>query len=130
MSRKLEAIQIQDQGSGRRDYIDLGSHHPDQPYRGTIATVVEEQDAITNEMSRQLNDTAHGSVEITRKIAAEAEAMQPRTRGATDNPKGVTPTGGDINSTPQLGWPVKSSRSTPMRPAQEWRRARTQHAST
>jgi methyl-accepting chemotaxis protein len=46
---------------------------------GTIATAVEEQDATTNEMSRNVSEAAHGSGEITSNIArvAAAESTSP-----------------------------------------------------
>ena len=53
----------------------------------TIATAVEEQDATTNEMSRNVNEAAQGSGEITGNIAGVAEAAQSTTRGASDTQK-------------------------------------------
>jgi methyl-accepting chemotaxis protein len=43
---------------------------------GTIATAVEQQSATTNEMMRNVNEAAKGSGEITRNIAAVAEAAR------------------------------------------------------
>ena len=54
---------------------------------GTIATAVEEQNATTNEMARNVNEAAQGSGEITSNIAGVAEAAQGTTRGATDTQK-------------------------------------------
>jgi methyl-accepting chemotaxis protein len=54
---------------------------------GTIATAVEEQNATTNEMSRNVTEAAHGSGEITSNIGGVAEAAQSTTRGATDTQK-------------------------------------------
>jgi len=48
---------------------------------------VEEQNATTNEMSRNVSEAAHGSGEITSNIARVAEAAQGTTRGATDTQK-------------------------------------------
>jgi len=53
----------------------------------TIATAVEEQNATTNEMSRNLSEAAQGSGEITSNIAGVAEAAQGTTLGATDTQK-------------------------------------------
>jgi methyl-accepting chemotaxis protein len=53
----------------------------------TIATAVEEQNATTNEMSRNVSEAAHSSGEITGNIAGVAEAAQGTTRGATDTQK-------------------------------------------
>jgi methyl-accepting chemotaxis protein len=51
---------------------------------GTIATAVEEQNATTNEMARNVNEAAQSGGEITSNIAGVAEAAQGTTRGATD----------------------------------------------
>jgi methyl-accepting chemotaxis protein len=53
----------------------------------TIATAVEEQDATTNAMSRNVHEAAQGSGEITSNIAGVAEAAQSTTRGASDTQK-------------------------------------------
>ena len=53
----------------------------------TIATAVEEQQATTNEMSRNVSEAAHGSEEITGNIAGVAEAAQGTSRGAIDTQK-------------------------------------------
>jgi methyl-accepting chemotaxis protein len=54
---------------------------------GTIATAVEEQNATTNEMSRNVSEAAHGSGEITSNIAGVAEAAESTSHGATDTQK-------------------------------------------
>jgi len=53
----------------------------------TIATAVEEQNATTNEMSRNVSEAAHGSGEITSNIAGVAEAAESTSRGASDTQK-------------------------------------------
>jgi methyl-accepting chemotaxis protein len=50
----------------------------------TIATAVEEQNATTNEMSRNVCEAAHGGGEITSNISGVAAAAQDTTRGATN----------------------------------------------
>jgi methyl-accepting chemotaxis protein len=50
----------------------------------TIATAVEEQNATTNEMVRNISDAAHGSGEITSNIAGVAQAADSTSRGAGD----------------------------------------------
>ena len=50
----------------------------------TIATAVEEQNATTNEMSRNVSEAAHGCGEITSNVAGVAEAAESTSRGATD----------------------------------------------
>jgi methyl-accepting chemotaxis protein len=53
----------------------------------TIATAVEEQNATTNEMVRNVSDAAHGSGEITSNIAGVAQAAESTSRGAGDTQK-------------------------------------------
>jgi len=51
----------------------------------TIASAVEEQNATTNEMTRNVSDAARGSGEITKNISGVAEAAQSTTHGAGDS---------------------------------------------
>ena len=53
----------------------------------TIATAVEEQNATTNEMARNVTEAAQGSGEITGNIAGVAEAADSTSRGASDTEK-------------------------------------------
>lgn len=53
----------------------------------TIATAVEEQNATTNEMARNLGEAARGSGEIVKNISGVAEAAQSTTRGTMDTQK-------------------------------------------
>jgi len=50
----------------------------------TIATAVEEQNATTNEMARNVGEAARGSAEINSNIAGVAQAAEGTSRGATD----------------------------------------------
>src|SRR5271170_2890510 len=50
-----------------------------------IATAVEEQNATTNEMARNVSEAAHGSGEITSNIAGVAEAAESTSKGASDS---------------------------------------------
>jgi methyl-accepting chemotaxis protein len=68
----------------------------------TIATAVEEQNATTNEMSRNVGEAAQGSGEITSNIAGVAQAAESTSRGASDTRSGAT-TGGDVRETPPFG---------------------------
>jgi methyl-accepting chemotaxis protein len=54
---------------------------------GTIATAVEEQNATTNEMSRNVSEAAHSSGEITSNIAGVSQAAESTSRGAGDTQK-------------------------------------------
>jgi methyl-accepting chemotaxis protein len=53
----------------------------------TIATAVEEQNATTNEMARNVSEAAQGSAEITTNIAGVWEAAASTSRGAEDTQK-------------------------------------------
>jgi methyl-accepting chemotaxis protein len=52
-----------------------------------IATAVEEQNATTNEMSRNVTEAARGASEISKNIAGVAEAAQSTSHGAGDSEK-------------------------------------------
>ena len=84
ISRKVEAIQTDSKAAV--DAIASISEviHQISAISGTIASAVEEQDATTNEMSRNVSEAAHGSQEITGNIAGVAEAAQGTSRGAVD----------------------------------------------
>ncbi len=83
ISAKIEAIQS-DTGSAV-DAITRISAIINQisDIQSSIAGAVEEQTATTNEMSRNLTETARGSSEIARNIAGMADAAKDTTVGAT-----------------------------------------------
>jgi methyl-accepting chemotaxis protein len=87
ISRKIEAIQSDTQAAVEAIASISGVIHQINDISGTIATAVEEQDATTNEMSRNVSEAAHGSGEITSNIAGVAEAAQGTSRGAADTQK-------------------------------------------
>jgi methyl-accepting chemotaxis protein len=85
ISRKIEAIQGNTQDAvgaiGRITAIinqinDIST---------TIATAVEEQNATTNEMSRNVSEAATGAGEIVKNIAGVADAAQSTSHGAGDS---------------------------------------------
>jgi methyl-accepting chemotaxis protein len=53
----------------------------------TIASAVEQQNATTNEMARNVGEAARGSGEITSNISGMAQAAESTSRGATDTQK-------------------------------------------
>jgi methyl-accepting chemotaxis protein len=53
----------------------------------TIASAVEEQNATTNEMARNVGEAAKGSGEITKNISGVADAAKSTTHGANDSLK-------------------------------------------
>jgi methyl-accepting chemotaxis protein len=53
----------------------------------TIATAVEEQDATTNEMARNVSEAAQGSGEITSNVAGVAQEAESTSRDASDSQK-------------------------------------------
>src|ERR1035438_4934442 len=87
ISRKIEAIQTDTRAAVDSIASISAVIHQINEISCTIATAVEEQDATTNEMSRNINEAAQGSGEITSNIAGVAEAAQSTTRGACDTQK-------------------------------------------
>jgi len=84
IGRKIEAIQTDTKAAVDAISSISGVINQINDISGTIATAVEEQNATTNEMSRNVSEAARGSGEITSNIAGVAEAAQSTTRGATD----------------------------------------------
>jgi len=87
ISRKIEAIQGDTKAAVDAIASISGVIHQINDISSTIATAVEEQNATTNEMSRNVSEAATGSGEITSNSAGVAEAAQGTTRGATDTQK-------------------------------------------
>jgi methyl-accepting chemotaxis protein len=87
ISRKIEAIQGNTQAAV--DAIASISTVINQinDISNTIATAVEEQNATTNEMSRNASHAASSSGEITSNIAGVAQAAESTSRGAADTQK-------------------------------------------
>jgi len=87
ISRKIEAIQT-DTGAAVAAIASIsGVINQINDISSTIATAVEEQNATTNEMSRNVSEAAQGSSEITSNIAGVAEAAESTSRGAADTQK-------------------------------------------
>jgi methyl-accepting chemotaxis protein len=89
ISRKIEAIQTDTKAAVDAIASISAVINQINDISSTIATAVEEQNATTNEMSRNVGEAAHGSGEITQNIAGVAEASQSTARGATDTQKAV-----------------------------------------
>ena len=87
ISRKIEAIQTDTKAAVEAIASISGVINQINDISSTIATAVEEQNATTNEMSRNVSEAALGSSEITSNIAGVAEAAQGTTRGAGDTQK-------------------------------------------
>jgi methyl-accepting chemotaxis protein len=87
ISRKIEAIQTDTKAAVEAIASISGVINQINDISSTIATAVEEQNATTNEMSRNVSEAAHGSGEITSNIAGVAEAAESTTRGASDTQK-------------------------------------------
>jgi methyl-accepting chemotaxis protein len=87
ISRKIEAIQTDTKAAVNAIASISGVINQINDISSTIATAVEEQNATTNEMSRNVGEAAQGSGEITGNIAGVAEAALGTTRGATDTQK-------------------------------------------
>ncbi len=87
ISVKIEAIRTDTQASVDAIATISGVIHQINGISTTIATAVEEQDATTNEMVRNVSEAAQGSGEITNNIAGVAQAAQSTTQGAADTQK-------------------------------------------
>jgi methyl-accepting chemotaxis protein len=87
ISRKIEAIQTDTKAAVDAIASISGVINQINEISGTIATAVEEQNATTNEMARNVSEAAQNSGEITSNIAGVAEAAQSTTRGASDTQK-------------------------------------------
>ena len=87
ISRKIEAIQTDTKAAVEAIASISGVINQINDISSTIATAVEEQNATTNEMVRNVSEAAHGSGEITSNIGGVAEAAQSTTRGASDTQK-------------------------------------------
>ena len=87
ISRKIEAIQADTKAAVEAIASISGVINQINDISGTIATAVEEQNATTNEMSRNVSEAADGSGEITSNIAGVAQAAESTSRGASDTQK-------------------------------------------
>ena len=87
ISRKIEGIQTDTKGAVDAIASITSVINEVNSISSTIATAVEEQNATTNEMARNLGEAARGSGEIVKNISGVAEAAQSTTRGATDTQK-------------------------------------------
>jgi methyl-accepting chemotaxis protein len=87
ISRKIEAIQSVTKAAVEAIASISGVINQINDISSTIATAVEQQNATTNEMSRNVSEAAHGSSEITSNIAGVGQAAQGTTRGASDTQK-------------------------------------------
>ena len=84
ISRKIEAIQTDTKAAVHAITNISGVIAQVNDISNTIATAVEEQNATTDEMARNVSEAAHGSGEITSNIAGVAQAAENTSRGATD----------------------------------------------
>jgi methyl-accepting chemotaxis protein len=87
ISRKIEAIQGDTKAAVDAIASISGVINQINNISSTIATAVEEQNATTNEMSRNVSEAAHGSGEITSNISGVAQAAESTSRGAADTQK-------------------------------------------
>jgi methyl-accepting chemotaxis protein len=87
ISRKIEAIQTDTKAAVEAIASISDVINQVNGISNTIATAVEEQNATTNEMSRNVGEAARGSGEITSSIAGVAQAAESTSRGAGDTQK-------------------------------------------
>jgi methyl-accepting chemotaxis protein len=84
IGRKIAAIQTDTTAAVEAIVSISGVINQINDISSSIATAVEEQNATTNEMSRNVSEAAHGGGEITSNISGVAAAAQDTTRGATN----------------------------------------------
>ena len=87
ISRKIEAIQSDTKAAVGAIASISEVINQVNGISNTIATAVEEQNATTNEMARNVGEAARGSGEITSNIAGVTEAAASTSRGAVDTQK-------------------------------------------
>jgi methyl-accepting chemotaxis protein len=87
ISRKIEAIQTDTKAAVDAIASISGVINQINDISSTIATAVEEQNATTNEMSRNVSEAAHSSTEITSNIGGVSQAAESTSRGAADTQK-------------------------------------------
>jgi methyl-accepting chemotaxis protein len=89
ISSKIEAIQSDTKTAVEAIASISSVIHKINDISGTIATAVEEQNATTNEMSRNATEAARGSGEITKNIGGMAEASKSTSHEAKDAQQAV-----------------------------------------
>ncbi len=87
ISRKIETIQVDTKAAVESISAISEVINKINDISNTIATAVEEQNATTNEMVRNVSEAAQGSGEITSNIAGVSEAAESTSRGAGDTQK-------------------------------------------
>ncbi len=87
ISRNIEAIQTDTKAAVDAIASISGVINQINDISSTIATAVEEQNATTNEMSRNVSEAAQGSGEIASNITGVAEAAEGTSRGSADTQK-------------------------------------------
>jgi methyl-accepting chemotaxis protein len=89
ISSKIEAIQSDTKTAVEAIASISSVIHKINDISGTIATAVEEQNATTNEMSRNATEAARGSGEITKNIGGMAGASKSTSHEAKDAQQAV-----------------------------------------
>ena len=107
ISRKIEAIQTDTKAAVDAIASISGVINQINDISSTIATAVEEQNATTNEMARNVSEAAHGSGEITSNITGVAEAADRYDAGSQRYAEGLAATGGDLYATSPPGRAVQ-----------------------
>ena len=87
ISCKIEAIQTDTKAAVDAIASITGVINQVNDISSTIAAAVEEQNATTNEMSRNVSEAAQSSGEITSNVAGVAAAAESTSRGANDTQK-------------------------------------------
>ena len=85
IGRKIEAIQVDTKGAVEAIGAISKIINQVNDISNTIATAVEEQDATTNEMTRNVTEAAQGAGEIAKNIIGVAQAAKNTSQGARDS---------------------------------------------
>ncbi len=87
ISRKIETIQTDTKAAVEAIANISGVINQINDISSTIATAVEEQNATTNEMARNVSEAAQGSSEITSNITGVAQTAESTSQGASETQK-------------------------------------------
>jgi methyl-accepting chemotaxis protein len=90
ISRKIEAIQTDTKGAVQAIAQISGIINQINDISNTIASAVEEQTAVTNEIARNVAEGAKGGAQVAENIASVAQAAKSTTQGANDTQTAAT----------------------------------------
>jgi len=110
ISRKIEAIQTDSKAAVDAIASISGVINQINEISCTIATAVEEQNATTNEMSRNVSEAAHGSSEINQQHYRRGGGSTEYDARSHRYPEGVATIGRDLHTTSRTGRAIQDQR--------------------